>query len=185
MMHETQIVEGLVKGDRESFKSMFLLYYPKVLYFIQGMVKSREVAEDLTQNVFMKIWISREKFSEVTSFDNYLFIMTKNVVLNYFRSQKDKYMENIDDYTFEQPLDSVTPYETLVEKDTKLLVEMVVDNMPPQRKMVYQLSRKNGLSNEEIAQKMQISKKTVENHLNLALKELKKILYIFTVVFFS
>ena len=69
-----------------------------------------------------------------------------------------------------------SPDEDLIAKDLQLLIDMVVENMPPQRKLIYQLSREAGLSNAEIAEKLDLSKKTVENHLNLALKELRKIL---------
>ena len=69
-----------------------------------------------------------------------------------------------------------SPDEDLIAKDLQLLIDMVVANMPPQRKLIYQLSREAGLSNAEIAEKLDLSKKTVENHLNLALKELRKIL---------
>ena len=79
----------------------------------------------------------------------------------------------------EKPFEEETydsPDEDLIAKDLQLLIDMVVENMPPQRKLIYQLSREAGLSNAEIAEKLELSKKTVENHLNLALKELRKIL---------
>ena len=69
-----------------------------------------------------------------------------------------------------------TPQDLLEMQDTKLLIDMVVCNMPTQRRQVYEMSRKEGLSNDEIAQRMKLRKKTVENHLNLALKELRKVL---------
>lgn len=79
----------------------------------------------------------------------------------------------------EQPFDeedSHSPLDDLVAKDMQLLIDMVVEGMPSQRKIIYKLSREEGLSNAEIAEKLQISKKTVENHLTLALRELRKAL---------
>ena len=70
-----------------------------------------------------------------------------------------------------------SPFDNVVVKDTQLLVDMVVENMPQQRQMIYRMSREQHLKNEEIAQRLGVQKKTVENHLNLALKEIKKALY--------
>lgn len=85
---------------------------------------------------------------------------------------------------FPEILDSDTPYEELLASDLKLLIDMVVDSMSPQRKMVYILSRVRGLSNDEIAVKLGIHKKTVENHLNLALRELKNVISTAIVTYF-
>ena len=71
-----------------------------------------------------------------------------------------------------------SPHEEIVAKDTQLLIDMIVENMPPQRQTIYRMSREQHLKNEEIAQQLGLQKKTVENHLNLALKEIKKTLYL-------
>lgn len=84
-------------------------------------------------------------------------------------------IERLNEKPFEEEAHD-SPDEDLIAKDLQLLIDMVVANMPPQRKLIYQLSREAGLSNAEIAEKLDLSKKTVENHLNLALKELRKIL---------
>lgn len=71
-----------------------------------------------------------------------------------------------------------SPHDEVVAKDTQLLIDMVVENMPPQRQAIYRMSREQCLKNDEIAQQLGLQKKTVENHLNLALKEMKKALYL-------
>ena len=75
-----------------------------------------------------------------------------------------------------------TPYEDLVAKDLRLLVDMIVETMPPQRRMIYRMSRNEGLSNTEIAENLQLSKKTVEKHLNLAVRELRNVVLTFLLV---
>ena len=72
--------------------------------------------------------------------------------------------------------DTTTPYDEIVANDLKLLVDLTVSEMPPQRKQIFHLSRQEGLTNDEIAVKLGIQKKTVENHLNLALKELRNVI---------
>lgn len=179
--HEKLLVNELSQGNPDAFRELFMHYYSKVRYFILGLLKSEE-AEDLAQEVFVKVWSHREHFSEVKTFGSYLFVLTKNTTFTYMASrQKDKQsnFENQNEIDESQ----ATPYEELVAKDLQLLIDMIVDRMPPQRKMVYRLSRMAGLTNEEIAKKLHLSKKTIENHLNLALKELRNGLLFFIILY--
>ena len=169
---EKGLTKKLSEGNRLAFSQLFVAYYPKVRYFIYGFLKSTEEAEDLTQEVFLKIWTNRARFADVTTFGAYLYVLAKNTTFNYIESRHIR-AGSFD----EQPKAdeaSFTSHEELVAKDLQLFVDMIVDAMPAQRKKVYELSRKEGCTNEEISAQLQISKKTVENHLNLALKELRK-----------
>ena len=100
---------------------------------------------------------------------------------NYIESRRVN-LESLERAGVEDEERGDTPYEDLVAKDLRLLVDMIVETMPPQRKMIYRMSRDEGLSNTEIAENLQLSKKTVENHLNLALKELRNAVLTFLLV---
>lgn len=175
-------VERLSRGEHEAFRRLFVRYYPKVRSFVGGLLKSGPDAEDVTQEIFSKVWANRAAFATVRNFGAYLFVLSKNTAFNYMES---KYIRSvrINESPFEEE-DGSSPYEDLIAKDLQLLIDMVVDSMPPQRKIVYELSRKVGLTNAEIAEKLQLSKKTVENHLNLALKEIRKILVCILILYF-
>lgn len=102
--------------------------------------------------------------------------MAKYTVINYISS---KHIIPIDiDSLPDRYANESSPHDDVVAKDTQLLIDMVVESMPQQRQMIYRMSREQHLKNEEIAQRLGIQKKTVENHLNLALKEIKKALYL-------
>ena len=174
---EKLLVSQFSQGSHIAFKALFMRYYPKVRSFIMGLVKSESEAEDLTQEVFLKLWTHREKFCEVEVLGTYLYVLTKNTNFNYLRSRQNRQDSQGTEWVEEST--DTTPYEELVAKDLQLLIDMVVENMPPQRQMIFRLNREAGLTNAEIAEKLQISKKTVENHLNLALKELKNALLFF------
>lgn len=149
-------------------------YYPKVRYFVLGLVKSEEDAEDLAQDIFAKLWTNRAAFAEVRNLGVYLFVLSRNMTYNYIEARQLR-QEWLQEKTFDEE-DGHSPYEDLIAKDLTLLVDLVVEGLPPQRKTIYKLSREAGLSNTEIAEKLGLQKKTVENHLNLALKELRKVL---------
>lgn len=173
-INEELLVKELAQGSQKAFQTLFMRYYPKVRQFVYGLTKSHQDAEDITQEVFSKVWGSREMFADVRNFGGYLFILSKNTTFNFLEAQQIR-IDRLNEKPFEDSSNEI-PYEDLIAKDLQLLIDMVVDGMPSQRKLIYQLSRDVGLSNAEIAGKLQISKKTVENHLNLALKELRKIL---------
>jgi RNA polymerase sigma factor, sigma-70 family len=102
-------------------------------------------------------------------------MLSKNSILDYLSSRK---MKNNGSDKIPEKTDAVTPHDNLVASDTQLLIEMVVENMPEQRQTIYRMSREQHLKNEEIASRLGIQKKTVENHLNLALKDIKNELFL-------
>jgi RNA polymerase sigma-70 factor (ECF subfamily) len=172
---DIQYVRELVLGNHSAYKSLFIKYFPKVKYFISHIVKSDAVAEELSQDIFMKIWENQERLSSLRSFNSYIYRMAKNISLNYL---EHKYIENL----YLENFQGETEYsieEEFYAKEMELLEELTVNTMPSQRKIIYEMSRKKGYTNEEIATTLGISKKTVENHLNLALKEIRKSLLLF------
>lgn len=168
-------------GSQKAFQVIFMRYYPKIRNFVYGLVKSQQDAEDITQEIFSKVWTNRNMFAEVRDFGSYLFILTRNTTFNFLEAQQIR-IERLNEKPFVEEMND-SPHEDLIAKDLQLLIDMVVETMPPQRKLIYQLSREVGLSNPEIAEKLQLSKKTVENHLNLALKELRKVLLCLLMVY--
>lgn len=172
-------VRELVLGNHEAYKSLFMKYFPKVKYFIAHLIKSDAIAEELAQDVFMKIWEHRERLESLQSFNSYVYRMAKNISLNYL---EHKYIEELylEKYQAE-PIFSIE--EDFYAKEMELLEQLTVNAMPTQRKTIYEMSRKKGYANSDIAAELGISKKTVENHLNLALKEIRKTLSLFTSFF--
>lgn len=174
MSIEKEYIDRIAKGDRSAFDSLFLLYYPRVKNFILGLVKNQEDAFDLSQDIFLKIWDNRENLPQVTYFKTYLFQMSKNAVLDSFRKKS-----LFDTYTEEQTSIQITEYttnESIESDDLEKLIYGLVENMPDQRKIVFKMSRQNGMTNDEIAKELNISKRTVETHISNTLKEIRKVL---------
>jgi RNA polymerase sigma-70 factor (ECF subfamily) len=178
-MNDYQYVEKLAQDDHASFRWLFMHYFPKLKIFIAGLVKSEAIAEELSQDIFVKIWEKRKTLTAVQSFNAYIYRMAKNAVLNHFQHEyvKEKYAKQ----SFSG---SAVPADELFQaKETELLIELTVAKMPAQRRKVFELSRKSQLKNEEIAKKLYLSKKTVENHLTLALREIREALNNFFLFF--
>lgn len=173
MENEKEILLRLSEGDEKAFSHIFRTYYSKVKSFSYGFLKDRDEAEELTQMIFIKLWEKKEAFASVNNFDSYMFTLSKYTIFNYIEARHIIPVE-IDDA--QDVSDTITPYDEIVANDLKLLVDLTVSEMPPQRRQIFHLSRQDGLTNDEIAVKLGIQKKTVENHLNLALKELRNVI---------
>lgn len=123
---------------------------------------------------FFKVWTNRESISKVSSLKAYLFRMARNMVYDYYEHSLVK-------ESYEQKLQSSSSaYTDLIEEDIyakelSILIDIAIEQMPEQRRRIFKMSRKEGLSNEEISQKLQINKRTVENHVSQALADLREV----------
>jgi RNA polymerase sigma-70 factor (family 1) len=135
--------------------------------------KTPELSEDLAQDVFARIWISREKLAEVENFKSYLFIIARNIFYNSLRSKV--YTTSIESY-FEQYFGdpSVVPANKAELKELEELIEQGIRNLPPQQQKAFRLSRFKGLKHEQIAAEMGISKFSVKSHIVRAIAALRR-----------
>ena len=181
-LSEQEILQKLAEGNQEAFRAIFMRYYPKIRGFVFGLLKSDDDAEDVTQEIFARVWLKRESFAEVRNVGVYLFVLSRNMTYSYLEQKNARW--NSLEYVPLDEIDDHNPLDDLVAKDIALLIDMVVEGMPPQRKLIYKLSRDAGISNSEIAERLHLSKKTIENHLNLALKELRNALFLLGLIFY-
>lgn len=160
----------------QKFEGFFLDYYPRVKGFINGLLQDAEEAEDLSQDIFMSLWQNRGNLKQIDNLDAYLFRIARNAVFRYiersllFKNYQSRQLsdDNSDLYEIESELNA---------KELELIIAIAVERMPSQRRKIYQMSREQGLSNENIARELNISKRTVENHLTQALADIRKILF--------
>ena len=167
-------IDALAMGSRQAFQQVFSVFYPKVHAFALGFIKNEADADDIAQMVFINLWTKREKLQGVENLDGYIYTVAKHTVLNFIASRR----VTIDIDSIAEPITAASPQEQIEASDMKLLIDMIVANMPPQRQTIYRMSREQGLNNDAIAEKLGLQKKTVENHLNLALGDIRKMLKI-------
>ena len=170
---ECQLVERLRKGDLYAFDELYSKYSKKLLYFARGYLQSKEDAEGLVQEVFITIWEKRKTLRKDLCFDAYLFTITFNAIRKHFRSRsrEKKHMER---YSEEAPVNYDGLYSEIECNSIREIADNAIKKLPQKRQFIYMLSREEGLSNEEIARKLNITKKTVENQIHLSLKFLRE-----------
>lgn len=167
-----EIIRRLKKDDKSAVDDLFEHYYPRLHHFSKSILKIEYEIDDILQEVFVKIWLNRQKIGNAETFNSYIFTITKNEVLNLIR-------KNIKDQTFRDELflhsvaEEYQPQSECEFDEIKATIEKIVSNLPEKRRQVFVLSRTEGLSNKEIAQQLNISEKTVEDHITHAIKYLK------------
>lgn len=174
---------SLKSGNHEAFEAVFLNYFNKVKYFINGLIKSEADAEELAQEIFVKIWTNREQIDPEKSFNTYVYISARNTAFNFIKKKLVRESYAADTQYVQSENDAEDSEDVVIAKELDLLISMIVMNMPERRREIFELSRKEGLSNEEIADRLKISKKTIDNQLSLALKELKEAVRTFVMLF--
>ena len=169
---DAEFVRDLKKGDVIAFEKLFYKYGSKLLYFAKGYLESEEDAKGMVQDVFLKIWENRVNLKEDQSFSAYLFTITYNFIRMYYRK---KYREERKIREYQYASNDVFEIESEIEfDDLSAIIDRAIDQLPDKRQLIFKLSRKEGLTNEEIAKKLNISKKTVENQITHAIKFLRE-----------
>jgi RNA polymerase sigma-70 factor (family 1) len=170
---EQEQIVLLQKGSISAFEGLFEQYSRKLYRFSFSYLKSESEAEDVVQEVFMKIWENRHKLKTGTSFQSYLFTIAFNSIRKSFnqKTRKDQFHTDLFDFLSEDnaSIENHPDYETLLTK-----LEVLIDQMPARRKEIFMKRKKEGKSVREIALMMNISSKTVENQITEAMNYLKK-----------
>lgn len=173
LYEEKELLIHASNGSEEAFSLIFHTYKNKLYGYLFRITESSEVAEDIVQEIFLKLWKDKSDLANIISFDSYLFRMAKNYAINSFKSRARQallYVEYLETQTEE---DYSTDHKIQFE-ETQYLLQQIVDTLPPQQKLVYQLSREQYLKHDEIAEMLNISPLTVKNHIIQALNTIKK-----------
>lgn len=179
-----EVVNGLREGDHRAYEQVFLHYKKPIENFLHTLTRSRETAREITQEIFMNVWIKRERIDSSKSIKNYLYRIARNAAINHFNQQKVK--EKYERYA--TPISEEDIYgsdKLLIAKETEILIEIAVNRMPKLRKRVFEMSRYDGLTNEEIAERLGMTRDSVASHLYLATKDIKEVISLFILLFIA
>lgn len=165
-------IQQLIAGDESAFTAVYELYSEKVYRLAFRFLKDKEQSEEIVQETFINLWLSREKLSADGNMWLYLYVISKRLSLNALR-QVGKSSSLIEKLLHQISELQNTTEEEVLAHDLEHYAEKVIEKLPRQQQLVFKLSRIEGLSHKEIAEQLQISPNTVKNHMVEALKTLK------------
>lgn len=169
---DTDLFHRIARGDERAFEELFRRWDRRIYPFVLKMIRTQALAEELTQEIFIKIWQHREKLNEVSNPEAYIFTIATRHTLDQIKRQLNE-SRMLEKFSAIRPLSHNDTEETLLLRDRTALVQQAVDQLPPQQKAVYLLSRQEGLDYDAIGRQLNISPNTVRNHLVKALQSIR------------
>lgn len=170
--NEHEILKKVASGDARAFTYLFDTYYKHLGQYVFRLTESTEVAEEIVQDVFVKIWSRRSELVGIESFTNYLFIISRNSTYRFLKEKANAHLKQLEwekQYKEEfYSLENVTPEDAFCT-----MVDKLVQKLPPQQRKVYEMSRVERMKHSEIAAMLCISIETVKKHIMSANKFIK------------
>ena len=172
---EEIIIKKVKNGDTLAYEELFNRYYQKLKHFTHQFTKSEFIAEEIVQEVFINLWVKRDKIDLNLSFNGYIYRITRNLLINHLkkmaRDEKalEEFWRNMD-----KEKDDVS--EQILDKEYSRHLEEAINKLPRQKQLIFRLSREEGKSHYQIAEELGISKNTVKNHMVVAMKTIKNYL---------
>ena len=176
IQYSVQELFSLIKGgDVKAFHAFFYRYNTKVFHFAFHIIREKTEAEEITQDVFLKLWLARETLDSISNPDTYLFVLVKNRALDQLDKQATRNkLKN--ELTNGNAGYLNTTEEEVDYRESKKIISDAVEKLPLHQRLVFQLSKDKGLTRDEIAERLKISPNTVKNHLGSAIKFLRQYL---------
>ncbi len=170
---DKKLVLRLQKGDEAAFEYVYWNYNAYVYNFVHSLLYDQQMAEDITQNVFLKLWERCSELDPDKDVESYLFTIARNFVYKEMESRLRMAFQSLDQ------VESLHPHDLDTEKRLEAAsleeyIDFIVEQLPPSRKEIYLMSRKDHLTNKEIAARLSLSEKTVENQITNALRFIKE-----------
>ena len=159
-------------SDQWAYKELFTSLYDYLFHFARTLLKAKEPAEEVVSDVFIKIWENRCDLDRINNLKVYLYISTRNCAYNYLEKQRRTVTHPTAEFPEDLPSIYFDPEQLLITADMLAMIQQAISQLPPKCKMIFKLTKEDGLKYREVAEILNISVKTVENQLAIALHKI-------------
>lgn len=174
--NERDLLQQAAAGNQDAFARIFETHRQRLYTYLLGITRAAEVAEDILVDVFMKLWIGREMLPRIESLEGFLHKVAYNKAMDFFKTTarharlQQVYAQRISDQA-ERSLE-----DWLIDEECRRILQNAINQLPPQRKLIYTLSREQGLTHEEIANALHLSRNTVKSTIMAATRSISEYL---------
>jgi RNA polymerase sigma-70 factor (family 1) len=167
------IQKGIYAGNEQCLAELYKLFSKRLHHFARVITRSAETAEEVVEDVFVKLWSNRASINEIENLTVYLYVSVKNRSLNAISKKAAELIRApFDDLDIEAAQVATDPYNLLVTAEMMKRMQEAVDNLPPRCKMIFKLVREDGLKHREVAEILNISLNTVDVQMAIAIKKI-------------
>lgn len=177
----TEVLYRLREGDHESYKKVYLHWRKPIYKFVFNLTGSAEEADDITQEIFTVLWNYKSKIDPEKNIRSFLYLVARRMI--YKSNRANQIREKYTDSVWMSEKDDLTSYDIVVEKEAELLKQALLQRMPPQQRKIFEMNHHEGLSPEEIADRLGIKRESVYNQLSKARKEIRDAILLLLLVF--
>ncbi|HEY8954215.1 RNA polymerase sigma-70 factor [Chitinophaga sp.] len=167
-----ELQRRIYTGDTQAFKELYDSCCTPLLQLAMTIVHTREMAEEIVADVFISVWKKKKDLNQVANLKWYLYAATRNISLNYLRKYAHKKTVHLDEAQL--PEYEVDPEAQLISNEMMRHINTAISELPPQCRLIFRLVKEDGLKYREVAALLNVSIKTVENQVGIALKKLTK-----------
>jgi RNA polymerase sigma-70 factor (family 1) len=159
--------------DQQAYRLLFTALYPYLYPFARALVKAKEPAEEVVSDVFIKVWEKRQDLEKIENLKVYLYVTTRHIALNYLEKHRRNATNTLDHFQASELISVyIDPEQLLITADMMQLLRKAIDRLPPKCRIIFKLVKEDGLKYREVAEILNISTKTVENQVAIALQKL-------------
>jgi RNA polymerase sigma-70 factor (family 1) len=159
-------------ADQHAFGRLYVSFMPYLIRFAKSIIKDRELAEEIVSDVFIKIWQNRTDISKIDNFKLYLYVSTKNTALNYLSRHYRKNIVSLEEMSLNISMSPYNPEQLLITSEAVRKIDNEIQKLPPRCKLIFKLVKEDRLRYNDIAQLLNISVKTIDNQMAIALKKI-------------
>ncbi len=169
---DQHLLQGLAGGSERSFRELYDLYAGRIYTMAMGYLKSPMEAQDVVQEIFVKIWEKRNGLTSIDNFPAYVHVITRNLLINQLQKKIPVFSQHeLTEHAI--PEDRHQPQQQLDYRELATLITSAVAQLPARQQQVYRLSREQGLNHQQIAKELNLSYDTVREHMSKALKNIR------------
>lgn len=161
--------------DHSAFNELYVECLPSLIRFAYSFIKSREQAEEIASDVMLQVWNRRAQLCGVADFRLYLYVSTRNTALNYLKKQQREVVVSVEEPALWMKAADATPEQLLITAELLKKIQLAIQQLPPQCRLIYKLIKEDGLKYKQTAELLELSVKTIETQMGIAMKRLYEV----------
>lgn len=159
-------------NDQQAYRELYMAFFPPLLQFANGFIKSRQSAEEIVSDVFITIWEKRNRLEHISNLKLYLYTATRNTAINYITRHNKVMITELSELPIEPQSLHYDPERMLITSEMKKMIAEAINSLPTRCKLIFKLVKEDELKYREVAELLKVSIKTVETQMSIALRRI-------------